>query len=121
MANFFDLAATATLYDMVMSLWSIYRRRLNLDVLVLKYEDLVSDVEQSARMLCDHVGLAFEPGMTDFTRTARNQAWINTPSYHQVVNPISKCSVGRWTHYKEQMDGVFPVLDKWIEGFGYSR
>ena len=44
---------------------------------------------------------------------------INTPSYSQVVQPLYKQASGRWTHYRKQMDPVLPVLQPWIEAFGY--
>ena len=41
MANFLTLRQSARLYDAVMSLWVHYNNALDIDVSVLKYEDVV--------------------------------------------------------------------------------
>ena len=45
MANFLSLEQSARLYAAVMELWSAYRQKLDLDVHVVKYEDLIQDLE----------------------------------------------------------------------------
>jgi hypothetical protein len=52
---------------------------------------------------------------------ARAKGFISTPSYAQVVEPVSNRSVGRWKRYERHFDGeVLALLMPWIERWGYS-
>ena len=119
MMNFLSLEQSAALYAAVMELWSAYRQKLNLDVHVLKYEDLVQDLEGTCKPLIGFLGLEWDDNLHNYQKTASERGSINTPSYSQIVQPLYKQASGRWTHYRKQMEPVLPVLQPWIEAFGY--
>ncbi len=119
MMNFLSLEQSAKLYAAVMELWSAYRRKLDLDVHVVKYEELVQDLEGTCKPLIRFLGLEWDDNLRNYQKTASERGHINTPSYSQVVQPLYKQASGRWTHYRKQMEPVLPVLQPWIEAFGY--
>jgi tetratricopeptide (TPR) repeat protein len=119
MMSFLSLQQSAELYAAIMELWSAYRKKLNLQVHVLKYEDLVHDLEGTCKPLIGFLGLEWDDNLHNYQKTAAGRGSINTPSYSQVVQPLYKQASGRWTHYRKQMEPVLPVLQPWIEAFGY--
>ena len=119
MANFLDLDQSAKLYAAVMELWSVYQQKLDLDVHVLKYEDLVQDFEGTCKPLISFLGLEWDDNLHNYQETALGRSNIKTPSYNQVTQPLYKQASRRWTNYRKQMEPVLPVLQPWIEAFGY--
>jgi tetratricopeptide (TPR) repeat protein len=119
MANFLSLDQSARLYAAVMGLWSTYRQKLDLDVHALKYEDLVKDLEGTCKSLISFLGLEWDDNLRHYQKTALGRSSINTASYHQVVQPLYRQASGRWNNYQEQMQPVLPMLQPWIDAFGY--
>jgi Flp pilus assembly protein TadD len=120
MANFFDLADSASLYDLVLRFWERCRAELPLDVHAVRYESLVEDVEREARTLLDFLGLPWHPAVLDHRRTAAARGTISTPSYSQVIQPIYREASGRWKRYRAQMAPVLPILAPWALRLGYG-
>ena len=119
MVNFQSLEQSAGLYAAIMELWSAYRQKLDLEVHVLKYEDLVQDLEVTCKPLVRFLGLEWDDNLHNYQKTALQRGSISTPSYNQVIQPLYKQASGRWTNYRKQMEPVLPVLQPWIEAFGY--
>lgn len=119
MINFLSLEQSARLYAAVMELWTVYRQKLALDVHVVKYEELVQDLEGTCRPLINFLGFEWDDNLHNYQKTALDRGSIHTPSYSQVVQPLYKRASGRWTNYSKQMEPVLPVLQPWIEDFGY--
>ncbi|HUQ36703.1 MAG TPA: tetratricopeptide repeat protein [Aestuariivirga sp.] len=119
MMNFLSLEQSAKLYAAVMELWSAYQRKLDIDVHALKYEDLIQDLESTCKPLIRFLGLEWHDNLRNYQKTALERGRILTPSYNQVVQPLYKQASGRWIHYRKQMEPVLPVLQPWIEAFGY--
>ena len=119
MANFLSLEQSARLYGAVMELWSAYRQKLDIDVHVVKYEDLILDFEGTCNGLLRFLGLAWDDNLRNYQKTALDRGSIHTPSYSQVVQPLYTQASGRWTNYRKQMEPVLPVLEPWITSFGY--
>jgi tetratricopeptide (TPR) repeat protein len=119
MINFLSLEQSARLYATVMELWALYRQKLSLDVHVVKYEELVQDLEGTCRPLISFLGFEWDDNLHNYQKTALERGRIHTPSYSQVVQPLYKRASGRWTNYRKQMEPVLPVLQPWIDAFGY--
>ncbi|HQR10552.1 MAG TPA: sulfotransferase [Casimicrobiaceae bacterium] len=116
--EFLTLEGTARLYDATMRLAELYRAKLPLDLLQLRHEDLVSDFEPRVRDTCDFIGLTWQDSMRDFAARARTQA-IVTPSSVQVTKGINREGIGHWRRYAPQLAPVLPILQPWVERFGY--
>ncbi len=119
MIHFTSLEGAARFYVDVMTLWRRYARVLALDVVALRYEDLVADFEGQTRRVLAFLRLPWNNAVLAYAQRAKERT-IATPSYHQVVQPIYSASVGRWHHYREAFAPVLPVLRPLIEAFGYT-
>jgi len=118
MAQFLDLERAAAYYDAMMRLMLLCSARLGLDLHQVRYEDVVADLEHEARALTAFLGVDFEPAMLAYRETAL-QRDINTPSARQVIEPIYARSVGKWRRYADELAPVLPLLNQWVERFGY--
>jgi len=118
--NFSDLASTARLYDRVLGLWEKCRQVLPLAVYNIRYEKLIDDPQAEMRSLADFAELEWDARLIDHRSNAAARAFIGSPSYAQVAEPIYKRASGRWLHYRRQMEPVLPILAPWIENMGYG-
>lgn len=119
MACFLTIDGSAELYDAAMSLFSASRDALPLAVHTIVYEQLVADPEAALRPLIEFLGLEWQPQLLDHRATAKARGAIITPSYDQVVEPLSKAPSGRWRRYERQLEPVLPILLPWAEKLGY--
>lgn len=120
MANFLDLEDTARLYDQAMTLWQQYRSRLPLAVHTVRYEELIADFEGTIDPLLGFLGVEWDEAVREYAVTARQRGRINTPSYSQVTEALYTRAQGRWERYREEMQPVLPLLQPWIERYGYG-
>ena len=116
--EFLTLEGTATFYDETMKLAQHFRDRLPLSLIEVRNEDLVADFERQTRALCEFIGLPFEDAMRDFAASA-GKRHIATPSALQVTRGISDQGIGHWRNYRDQIGPVLPLLEAWVERFGY--
>jgi hypothetical protein len=86
----------------------------------VRYERLVEDAEVELRPLARFLGLEWLAELLDHRATARKRAFIKTPSYAQVTEPVNAKAVGRWTRYREQLEPVLPILEPWAARMGYE-
>ncbi|MEO7635843.1 MAG: sulfotransferase, partial [Sphingomicrobium sp.] len=121
MASFLEISDAADLYDAAMSAFTRGREAVPLAVHTVVYEELVSDPEAAVRQLAAFLGLEWRGEMLDHQATAKGRGAIITPSYDQVVQPLSKAPSGRWRRYAEQLTLVLPVLLPWAERLGYPN
>ena len=120
MANFLSLEDAARLYDSVMSLWSCYRRRFDLKVHTLGYEDLVADFDSEIARLLEFLSLPWRDEVRDFASHARARPLIRTPSYEQVTGALHDRSIGRWRQYRSYLQPHLATLAPHIKSLGYD-
>ena len=118
--EFFDLARAAAFYDQVMRLTELYQAKLELELMVLRYENLVADFEGTSRELCAFAGLEWTPALADFASTAQARE-VATPSAGQIRRGLYGEGVGQWRRFREALSPVLPTLQPWIERFGYEN
>jgi len=119
MFELLTLRGAAVYYDAVMRLSGLYRALLPLPEHIVRYEDLLEDFEGTARVACDFLGLEWDQALFDFAAKARTRG-IGTPSAAQVVRGLNRDGQGVWRRYREQMAPVLPILEPWVERFGYT-
>lgn len=119
MAQFLEIGRAAAYYNEVMALFETCRARLDLALHQVRYEDVVADIEGTARTLCAFLGVAFEPSMLNYRKTALTRD-IATPSARQVIEPLYTRSIGRWRRYEEDLAPALPVLAPWAARYGYA-
>jgi tetratricopeptide (TPR) repeat protein len=120
MACFLTIEGAAGLYDAAMRMFSASRDALPLPAHTIAYETLIDDPERTLQPLIEFLGLDWRPELLDHRSTAKARGAIITPSYDQVVQPLSKSPSGRWRRYREQLAPVLPVLLPWAERLGYA-
>jgi tetratricopeptide (TPR) repeat protein len=120
MSNFVRLGTSAEFYDLTFRAWESACSLLPLDVHRIVYEEMVEDPAGALRPLVEWLGLAWSEEVLDHRKTAAGRGVITTASYAQVTEPIYRRSIGRWRHYRKQLEPILPVLKPWVEKFGYS-
>lgn len=121
MAGFFTLESGATIYGEVMQTWQTAVSQLPLDYHRIRYEDLVVDFENETRALLEFLGVGWDDSVLGHTDHAIKRGTINTPSYHQVTQPIYQHAKYRWKRYARQFEPVMPLLKPFIDYFDYAE
>ena len=120
MASFLSLEQTARLYALAMRRWQWCAANLAMDVHVVRYESLVNDFEDQVQAMLGFLGLPWDDKVLEHVEGAKRRGRINTPSYHQVAQPIYRHAVYRWRHYAGHLQSILPTLRPFIQDFGYD-
>jgi hypothetical protein len=94
-----------------------YRREMQYDELVLRYESFVEAQVPQTGQLLDFLGLPFEPACLRFHESRR---YAPTPSYAQVTETLNDRSIGRFRNYREQLRPYVATLQPLLSAYGYS-
>jgi tetratricopeptide (TPR) repeat protein len=115
-----DLPALAAGYRRAFDFW--YREAAILQPVAheLRYEAFVSEFDVQVRAIADFLGLAWTDAMLEPGEHARRKGFISTPSYTQVVQQVNSRSVGRWKAYAAHFDQVIPLVQPYLDRWGYS-
>lgn len=119
MSNFYNLKNSSDFYDLVMRLWEIYEENLNLNMNIIKYEDVVNNFDNCIKKLLNFLEVDWNDDLRNFYLTASKRGIINTPSYNQVNKPLYKGSIDRWKNYLNKFDDYNLSLDKWTKKYKY--
>lgn len=118
--HFLTLNDTAKTYAQTMGLWQSLRADPSLTALEISYEDMVDNFEASVTGLLEFLDVAWNESVRDFPRTAAGRV-IRTPSRDAVTREIYTSSVGRWRRYEEKMAQILPILEPFVDAFGYGE
>lgn len=91
-------------YERLMNHWT---NELDIPILSVSYEDVVSDTRQQIERLIDFLGLQWEEGCMEFYKQKRAVA---TSSYNQVNKNIYSDSVARWKNYEQHLKPLIDIL-----------
>jgi len=103
-----DLAGLGSYYNDYRRLMEHWRGVIETPILDVVYEDVVEDLEGSARTILDFLGLEWDPAVTRFNKSGRV---TKTASSEQVRQPIYKSSVERWRRYEKHLGPLLDALD----------
>jgi tetratricopeptide (TPR) repeat protein len=116
-----DLTSLAGAYDRAFGFWYAQNSLLHGETHELKYEQLIADFASEVGRLCEFLRLPLHEAMLAPWEHARAKGFVSTPSYAQILEPVSNRAVGRWQHYRSHFDhDVSAALMPWIERWGYS-
>ena len=115
--DFTTLAGTARHYAAMMELIELCRERLPLTVHEVRYEALVRDFDAETQALCAFARLPWSETLRQFGATAQRRG-VATASAGQVRKGLYDGS-GQWRPYAHHFEPVLPILQPWIERFGY--
>lgn len=92
-------------YHRLMAHW---HKVLPLQILDVKYEDMIADHEGMSRKIVEFVGLDWDDKCLDFYNLERP---VKTASSWQVRQPIYSTSVARWQNYKKFIGPLKKIID----------
>jgi tetratricopeptide (TPR) repeat protein len=112
-----DLADTAALYAAVMRFWDLARRRLPLDVHIHRHEAFIANPAAEIAVLAERLGL--DPALIG-NPANRARHGIASQSARQIAAGLNRSGLERWRRFQRDLAPVTPILEPWIEAFGYS-
>ena len=118
MINFTSVESTGKFYAATMGLWLHYREYLPIQYLELRYEDMVEDLESSARKILSFLDLDWNEQVLRYFENVSKRN-VRTPSYSAIATPIYNRAVGRWRHYQTQIEPMMKSISPFVQEFGY--
>jgi Flp pilus assembly protein TadD len=115
-----SLETLAHAYVAAMDNWLHHAALFRPDVFVSRYEDLVADPPAQTGKIAAFLQLGEAEAMLGFAERAQQKGYIRTPSYTQVIEPISAKGVGHWRHYARHFEPVLPILQPMLAHWGYD-
>jgi len=112
-----SLETTARHYGRAMDIVEQYKRELDLNYMSVRYEDIVEDIETNARKIIDFINEPWDPACLEFYKNKRR---ARTASYAQVTEKVYTRSVHRYKNYQKWLEPIIPVLEPYIERYGYT-
>lgn len=114
-----SLERLAHAYVAAMESWLYHVDLMKPNVFISRYEDLVADAPMQTRRIAEFLGLGDAESMLRFDARAREKGYIATPSYTQVIKPISSSGLNRWHRYREYFEPVLPILRPMLQYWNY--
>jgi len=116
--EFLRLEDCAHYYAAVMQLSELYWSKLPLNLRGHRYEDLMKDFDATVKAVCNFVGIAWDESMREFSEGVR-AINIRSVSAAQVRQGLYGGAVGQWRRYERELAPVLPILQPWVQRFGY--
>ncbi len=113
-----DLPTLAASYRRSFDYWYAQEALLGAATFEIRYESLVADLESQLRALVGFLDLPWEPAMLSPAARARARGFISTPSYTQVIEPVTARGIGRWRNYEPHLRELGPTLAPYLERWG---
>ncbi len=114
------LASTTRGYQRTMSFWLEQVGILKPRLLEVRYESLVSNFDAEVRSIIEFLQLPWDERVLRPADHARQKGYISTPSYTQVVRPVSTRSIGRWRNYEREFAPALPMLQPLLDHWNYA-
>lgn len=118
-ATFLTLEDTVQEYASVMGLWRAVAPKMPHPHLEVRYEDMVEDLESSARRVLAFLDVPWNDTVLRFNEHARKKL-VRSPTYADVAKPVFKGAVGRWHRYQKYLEPLLPALEPFAQAFGYE-
>jgi len=115
-----SLQSLAGGYSKAFDFWYRQQALLKARVRELRYEIFVGAFEPEIRATIEFLELPWNDAVLAPGRRAAEKRYISTPSYSQVVQPITSKAVGRWHNYRRHFDEVLPILRPQLERWNYD-
>jgi tetratricopeptide (TPR) repeat protein len=117
--HYLSLEGTAKKYASTMRNWLKIRGMLENPWIEVRYEDTVADIERQARTALAFLGLPWDDAVLEYHRRAQKKH-VHSPTYEAVTKPVYSSSIGRWRNYAAQLEPCKPILQPFVEAFGYE-
>lgn len=102
-----DLHTLGLYYREYSALMAHWKAVSPVEILTIRYEDMVADFEEHARKIIDFLDLEWNDACLEFYQTERV---VRTLSRWQVRQPVYSTSVGRWKRYEARLGPLIDAL-----------
>ena len=99
----YSLEDVARYYRTYLRLMAHWNAVLPGQICLVRYEDVVGDIETEVRRLLDHCGLPFHPDCLEFHKSRRA---VRTASSEQVRQPLYTSGLEQWKHYETHLQPI---------------
>ena len=114
-----SLEETVQHYAAIMGLWAAWKPCLGELAIEVRYEDLVDNLEASARRVLAFLDLPWDDRVVRFHEHASSKV-VRSPTFAEVTKPLYRASVGRWRNYQKYFEPHLPKLAPLLRAFGYE-
>ncbi|MFM9898807.1 tetratricopeptide repeat-containing sulfotransferase family protein [Sphingorhabdus sp.] len=114
-----NLMRAARHYDALMRLTELALERLPLQYHIVQYHKIVQDFDDESAAMCAFAGLEWNESARNFDVTAKRRG-VTTASTGQVHRGLYD-GTKQWQPYAKFLEPVLPILQPWIEKFGYTE
>jgi Flp pilus assembly protein TadD len=114
-----SIPTLAAAYRKTFDFWYSQQELLRTNSFELRYESFVDDFQAYTRRVFDFLEVPWNDAVLAPAKRATEKLLISTPSYSQVVQPVSAQSVGRWNNYRTHFEASLPVLAPYLHRWGY--
>lgn len=119
-AHFLTLEGTVALYEKSMALWQQYEKKLALDIHMIRYEDLLENLEGEITRLLRAMGLEEDDALRAYLGRLSGGGEATGSSYRLHSNPLDANSHYRWRAYADQLRPYFERLQPFVDHFAYQ-
>ncbi|HEY2678024.1 MAG TPA: sulfotransferase [Steroidobacteraceae bacterium] len=113
-------ASIARGYQRTIDFWFSQSEILHPKTLEVRYETLVAHFERETRAIIEFLELPWHDAVLQPGLRAREKGYISTPSYSQVVRPITTKSVDRWHNYAGLLQPIVPIVQPQLDRWNYA-
>ena len=115
-----DLQPLAQGYRKTFDFWYQQTELLAPNSMELRYETFARNFAHETRAILEFLALPWDDAVLRPQENAREKRFISTPSYSQVIEPVSSKAVGRWHGYERGLAPVLPIVAPYLERWGYA-
>lgn len=103
----YNLRHCANFYHAYTDLMEYWSKQIPQDLMLIEYENLVTEPELHVKNICQMLGCDFQPSMLQFHQNTRA---VKTPSAEQVRQPIYTSSIGSWQAYAQYLPELQNII-----------
>jgi len=107
-------------YRRTIDFWYAQNEILRPRSLEVRYEALVAKFEEEVRRIMQFLELPWDDRVLQPGQHAQQKGFISTPSYSQVIRPVSTKSVDRWRCYPSLFAPVLPIVQPQLKRWNYA-
>ena len=85
----------------------------------MRYEDLVDDLESTARRTLEFLDVPWDASVLGFDKHAATKV-VRSPTYADVKKPVYRGAMGRWRNYQKYLEPYLEKLEPYVKAFGYE-
>jgi len=119
MIHFTNLETTFRRYRDVMNTFEHFQNTCELNLLTVRYEDLVENFDATANRVFTFLDIVPDENYRRFHELNKKKL-LATPSRNQITRPIYRSSRFRWKNYATFLEPHIEIVQPFIDKFGYS-